>query len=133
MTLMTAIYVAVIGVIIILVIGLACFLVALGYDRIILGRRNPVFDEGFEQLLTILAVIINSEIDEYETELLAGDKPITNQQFDNFYNDLTTKIIANVSSDLVDALCRYTTYDNVIRIIARRTKRYLRDKIRNAS
>lgn len=133
MTISTTLMIAFLGIVFILFIGLTCFLVILGYDRIIVRNRNPVFDEGFEQLLLILAVIINSEIEEYESEILAGDKPITNQQFESFYEDICNKIYANISQDLIDALCRYTTHDNVIRIIVRRTKGYLRDKIRNAS
>jgi len=133
MNLTTTLSIVLIGSIYIIMIGVVGFLAVLLYDRFVVARRNPVFDESFEQLLLILATIINSELEEYDTELLTGDRPITNQQFEAFYNDITKKILANLSSDLIVALSRYTTEENVIRIIARRTKMYLRDKIRNSA
>lgn len=90
---------------------------------------NPVYEESFEGLMVILALIINTELEEYDKELLVGERPITNQNFDAFYFDITSKIIANLSKELIQALTFYTTEDNVYRIIARRTKVYLRGKV----
>ena len=92
-------------------------------------EKNRLESLPFEDLMTVLSLIINTELAEYDNELLIGDRPITNQNFDTFYADITRKILDNVSDELMDALALYTTRDNVIRIIARRTKAYLRDKI----
>ena len=92
-------------------------------------EKNRLEDLPFEDLMAVLSLIINTELAEYDNELLIGNRPISNQNFDKFYDDITHKILDNISDELMDALASYTTTDNVIRIIARRTKAYLRDKI----
>ena len=92
-------------------------------------EKNHLVELRFEELMAILSLIINTEFDEYDKELLVGNRPITNQNFDTFYKDITDKILANISPELSAALSLYTTQDNIVRIIARRTKQYLREKI----
>ena len=132
MTVLSTALIVVSAIIIIFTITFAGYVLMLAYDRFIVSRRNPIYDESFEQLLVILSLIINSEIEEYENEILMGDRPITNKNFEAFYNDITKKILDNLSQDLIAALCRYTTEENVVRIIARRTKTYLRGKVNAA-
>ena len=79
--------------------------------------------------MTILSLIINTELDEYDKELLVGDRPITNQNFETFYHDIVGKVLDNISPELFAALSVYTPEDNVVRIVARRTKEYPRGKI----
>ena len=49
--------------------------------------------------------------------------------FDNYYKDITGKIIKNISSDLIKHLSLYITEDMVYTIVARTVKKFLTEKI----
>lgn len=89
-------------------------------------------EDSFEDLLIILRLIINSELEEYDKEIFSRKGSLTNQNFDTYYDDLCTKIIGNISPSVIHQLVRYTTEENVYRIVARATKEYLKDKIRES-
>ena len=88
-------------------------------------------EDSFEELLMILRLIINSEHEEYDKEIFSRKGFLTNQNFDTYYEDITHKVIDNISPNVIRQLSRYTTEENVYRIVARVTKEYLKDKIRN--
>ena len=54
---------------------------------------------------------------------------ITNNNFDNYYNDLTSRIIKNISPDMVKSLSKYYTEEAIYRFIARSVRDYLVSKI----
>ena len=99
------------------------------YHRIYLGYKKKVFSLDFESALFILRTIINTELDAYENDIFSSKGSITNSNFDNYYKDLTTKIIKNVSPELLQQLALYITEDMVYVIIARAVKKFLTEKI----
>ena len=90
-------------------------------------KKNVYID--FETALAILKIIINTELDAYENDIFISKGSITNSNFDNYYKDITGKIIKNVSSDLINYLSFYVTEDMIYLIIARAVKKFLTDKI----
>ena len=118
-----------------LIIFLSVLFITLGtctvfwYVNTRLLTKSKLKNESFESLMVILSVIINTELDEYDLEIFAAKGSISNQNFEAFYKDICGKIIANISRDLITELSKYTTEENIYRIVARRTKKYLREKI----
>ena len=90
-------------------------------------KRNIHID--FETALAILKIIINTELDAYENDIFTIKGSITNSNFDNYYKDITNKIIKSVSPDLINYLSFYITEDTVYIIIARAVKKFLTEKI----
>lgn len=89
------------------------------------ANNNP----SFETLITILNLIINSELDAYENDIFRNKGSITNQNFDSYYKDITTKIVESISPDLEENLKYYLTEDAIYRIVGRAVKKYLTEKI----
>ena len=90
-------------------------------------KKNVYID--FETALAILKIIINTELDAYENDIFISKGSITNSNFDNYYKDITGKVIKNVSPDLITYLSFYVTEDMIYLIIARSVKKFLTDKI----
>lgn len=99
------------------------------FERIYIPYKSKQYDETFEELIAILHVIINSELEVYETDIFDTKGSITNSNFENFYNDLSKRIIDTVAPNFMQQLTKYVTEDAVIKIIARSVKKYLTSKI----
>lgn len=99
------------------------------YKRIYLPYKKQLVDLDFDSALLILKTIINTELDAYENDIFTNKGSITNSNFDNYYRDLTNKIISHISSDLVKHLSIYITEDMIYVIIARSVKKFLSEKI----
>ena len=103
--------------------------VYLFFNRIYLPYKKKLIKLDFESALFILKTIINTELDAYENDIFSNKGSITNSNFDNYYKDITAKIIANVSPDIIQQLSLYISEEMVYVIIARAVKKYLSDKI----
>lgn len=99
------------------------------YNKIYLPYKKSIVNLDFETSIFILKTIINTELESYETDIFNSKGSITNSNFENFYNDITTKIISHVSPDLIQHLSIYITEDMIYIIIARAVKKYLVEKI----
>lgn len=99
------------------------------YKRIYLPYKKELIDLDFDTALSILKVIINTELDAYETDIFMNKGSITNSNFDNYYKDITGKIIKNLSPALISNLSLYITEDMIYIIIARAVKKFLTEKI----
>lgn len=86
-------------------------------------RNTSVLD--LEAAMTALSLIINSEISEYEKNIFQNNRPITNSNFENYYNDITKKTIAAISPVLMRQLCVYITEDTIYKYIGRTVREYL--------
>lgn len=127
MTWMVCLMIMVCAFFIIVCIGLTVALVW----KYIHDVSNPFPEDNFEELLIILRLIINSELEEYDKEIFSRKGFLTNQNFDMYYDDICKKVIGNISPNVMAQLTRYTTEENVYRIVARSTKEYLKNKILN--
>ena len=99
------------------------------YRRIYLPYKKNSIGLDFETAFVILKAIINSELDAYENDIFQKKGSITNSNFDNYYKDITNKIVSSISPDLISHLSLYLTEKTVYVIIARAVKKYLAEKI----
>ena len=99
------------------------------YKRIYLPYKKQLVDLDFETALFILKTIINTELSAYENDVFLSKGSITNSNFDNYYKDITGKIINALSQDLIKHLSMYITEDMVYVIVARSVKKFLTEKI----
>lgn len=106
---------------------LFAFIVKFYNEVYIPSKRNSIL--SFESSLTVLQVIIETELNAYETDIFSTIGNITNQNFENYYNDITSKIIDNLSPDFIKNITLYISEDALYKIIARSVKKYLTEKI----
>ena len=83
----------------------------------------------FSDLITILQTIVRSEIEMYENDIFENKRPITNTNFDNFYEDLCNRIIRKLSPEFMHEITYYVSDEMVISMIARTVKQYLVEKV----
>ena len=107
----------------VILLSLASFLV---YKMI---NSNRTSHDEFISLLTVLSSQIQTELDAYDKSIFENKGSITNNNFDNYYNDLTSRIIKNISPDMVKSLSKYYTEEAIYRFIARSVRDYLVSKI----
>lgn len=85
--------------------------------------------DEFLGLLTILSSQIQSELDSYEKDIFENKGSITNNNFDRYYRDLTSRIIKNINPNMIKELSYYYTEEAVYRFIGRSVRDYLISKI----
>lgn len=85
--------------------------------------------DEFLGLLTILSSQIQSELDSYEKDIFENKGSITNNNFDRYYRDLTSRIIKNINPNMIKELSYYYTEEAVYRFIGRSVRDYLVSKI----
>ena len=107
----------------VILLSLSAFLV---YKMVNFNRSSP---DEFIGLLTVLSSQIQTELDAYDKSIFENKGSITNNNFDNYYNDLTSRIIKNISPDMVKSLSKYYTEEAIYRFIARSVRDYLVSKI----
>ena len=112
-----------------IILGMVYFFFYHFYMNIYLKYKKKNIYIDFETALAILKIIINTELDAYENDIFISKGSITNSNFDNYYKDITNKIIKSISTDLINYLSFYITEDMVYVIIARSVKKFLTDKI----
>lgn len=99
------------------------------YNRVYLPYKKELVELDFDSALSILRIIINTELDAYENDIFVNKGSITNSNFDNYYKDITNKIVNNLSPALIKHLSLYITEDMIYVIIARAVKKFLTEKI----
>lgn len=92
-------------------------------------KDDDMSTDEFAGLLSILSAQIQTELDAYERDIFEKKGAITNNNFDNFYLDLTNRIIANIPDTMIDRMKLYYTEEAVYKFIARSVKEYLTTKI----
>ena len=80
------------------------------------SKRNSTPEE-FLNLLTILSSQIQSELDSYDSDIFQSKGSITNNNFDVYYRDITSRILKNINPNLIKDLSYYYTEDAVYRFI----------------
>lgn len=84
----------------------------------------------FLGLTTILSSQIQSELDAYDKDIFQDKGSITNNNFEQYYHDLTSRIIQNIPSSMITCMERYYTEEAIYRFIARSVRDYLVTKIK---
>lgn len=103
------------------------------YNMIYRKYKRTTLVVEFDTLMSVLKTIINTELDAYENDIFTQKGNITNSNFDNYYNDLTKKIIENISDDFLEAVSYYIPKSTVYRIVARSVKKYLTEHINGST
>lgn len=111
-----------------IVILLLCVLI--GITIIKSNTRRNSTPEEFLNLLTILSSQIQSELDSYDSDIFQSKGSITNNNFDVYYRDITSRILKNINPNLIKDLSYYYTEDAVYRFIGRSVRDYLVTKIK---
>lgn len=112
----------------IVVILLLCVLI--GITIIKSNSKRNSTPEEFLNLLTILSSQIQSELDSYDSDIFQSKGSITNNNFDVYYRDITSRILKNINPNLIKDLSYYYTEDAVYRFIGRSVRDYLVTKIK---
>ena len=73
---------------------------------------------------------IQSELDSYDSDIFQSKGSITNNNFDVYYRDITSRILKNINPNLIKDLSYYYTEDAVYRFIGRSVRDYLVTKIK---
>ena len=109
--------------VVLLLLGVVFFLVHK------INQENKISPNEFLGLLSILSSQVQTEIDSYEHDIFENKGSITNNNFDNYYNDLTHRIIRNISPSMITQLTQYYTEEAIYRFIGRSVRDYLISKI----
>lgn len=91
--------------------------------------RNAVRVSDYSTLIGVLKSIIMQEIELYEKDVFENRATITNANFDNYYKELSNRIISFISPQLIRELEYYITYDCIITLVARSVKIYLSSRV----
>lgn len=117
----------VISIIIIVLVGIGVGAIVITSGKLL--EQKAISPTDYANLLSILASQVQSELDTYDKDIFTDKGSITNNNFDNYYKDLTTRIINNISDDLINSLTQYYTIDAIYRMIGRSVRDYLLTKI----
>ena len=109
--------------VVLLLLGVVFFLVHK------MNQENKISPNEFLGLLSILSSQVQTEIDSYEHDIFENKGSITNNNFDNYYNDLAHRIIRNISPSMITQLTQYYTEEAIYRFIGRSVRDYLISKI----
>lgn len=91
--------------------------------------RTQFLEQSFEEMLIVLNAAIQTELDLFEKDVFQSKQAITNSNFDNYYEEISRKIIDSLSPTFYVSIQRYLSYDAVITLIARKVKVYLTGKV----
>ena len=109
--------------VVLLLLGVVFFLVHK------MNQESKISPNEFLGLLSILSSQVQTEIDSYEHDIFENKGSITNNNFDNYYNDLTHRVIRNISPSMITQLTQYYTEEAIYRFIGRSVRDYLISKI----
>ena len=116
----------------ILIIYITCILLLIGIAFFLLYKMNKerrISPNEFIGLLTVLSSQVQTEIDTYDKDIFINKGSITNNNFDNYYQDLTHRVIDNISPSMIDQLTQYYTEEAIYKFIGRSVRDYLVSKI----
>ncbi len=116
----------------ILIIYITCILLLIGIVVFLLYKMNKerrISPNEFIGLLTVLSSQVQTEIDTYDKDIFINKGSITNNNFDNYYQDLTHRVIDNISPSMIDQLTQYYTEEAIYKFIGRSVRDYLVSKI----
>ena len=116
----------------ILLIYITCILILIGIVFFLLYKMNKerrISPHEFIGLLTVLSSQVQTEIDTYDKDIFINKGSITNNNFDNYYQDLTHRVIDNISPSMIDQLTQYYTEEAIYKFIGRSVRDYLVSKI----
>lgn len=110
-------------IVILALIGTVVYMIIKAFNH---HEMNP---DEFLGLLTILSSQVQTELDTYNNDIFENKGAITNNNFDIYYRDLTSRVIKNISPEMIKNLTHYYTEEAVYRFIGRTVRDFLVSKI----
>lgn len=119
--------VAIVAIIIIISIVIA---ISYTVNKILLPYKYKTTNLSVSEMYSALQLVIQNEIDLYEKSVFEnGGKMLNNQTFENYYKDICTRIVDDISEEFLDRFSYYLDRESIIRFISRTVKAYLQEKI----
>lgn len=105
------------------------FIVSVFIIEIKIKSKCKRADASFETLISILTLIVNTEITVYEHSLFREKAAITNSNYENFYNDICNAIFKSIPEEFYQQITHYITKEGVAEIICQLVQDYLQSKV----
>lgn len=122
---------AVITALIIIAVLICIYLLASSFvNRVLVPYKYKTFNLSTEELFQSLDIVVKNEIDIFEKSVFEnGGKLLNNQTFDNYYKEICTRIIEDLSEEFLNKFEYYMDRKSLIRFITRLVRSYLSEKI----
>ena len=122
---------AVITAIIIVAVLICIYLLASSFvNTVLVPYKYKTFNLSTEELFQSLDIVVKNEIDMFEKSGFEnGGKLLNNQTFDNYYKEICTRIVEDLSEEFLNKFEYYMDRKSLIRFITRLVRSYLSEKI----
>lgn len=122
---------AVITALIIVAVLICIYLLASSFvNKVLVPYKYKTFNLSTEELFQSLDIVVKNEIDMFEKSVFEnGGKLLNNQTFDNYYKEICTRIVEDLSEEFLNKFEYYMDRKSLIRFITRLVRSYLSEKI----
>lgn len=122
---------ALITALIIVAVLICIYLLASSFvNRVLVPYKYKTFNLSTEELFRSLDIVVKNEIDIFEKSVFEnGGKLLNNQTFDNYYKEICTRIVEDLSEEFLNKFEYYMDRKSLIRFITRLVRSYLSEKI----
>lgn len=87
----------------------------------------------FEECINILSVIITSELQAYDNDIFNGQHQLSNNTYEKYCRMISLDISKSIPNTFYKTMQNYITAEALDRLIVRRVKSYLQEKIKTHS
>ena len=99
-------------------------------NKVLVPYKYKTFNLSTEELFQSLDIVVKNEIDMFEKSVFEnGGKLLNNQTFDNYYKEICTRIVEDLSEEFLNKFEYYMDRKSLIRFITRLVRSYLSEKI----
>lgn len=96
------------------------------FRKILPKYKITVSDVTLNELLIALNAMINTELELWKDDVFNDNKGVANNsQYENYYHEITGKILDSISPIFFDNIEKYITSEAIVSIIGRRVKNFL--------
>ena len=122
---------AVITALIIVAVLICIYLLTSSFvNKVLVPYKYKTFNLSTEELFQSLDIVVKNEIDMFEKSVFEnGGKLLNNQTFDNYYKEICTRIVEDLSEEFLNKFEYYMDRKSLIRFITRLVRSYLSEKI----
>lgn len=99
------------------------------YRFIYAPYKYSLLNNDFEELITILNIIMNTQIDVYEKNVFSKRKGLTNATYENYFREISIDIYNALPKKFFKKMESFLTEDAVMTLISRRVRDYLIEKM----
>jgi hypothetical protein len=101
------------------------------FRKILPKYKITVSDVSFQELLLALNAEINTELELWRNDVFVNDNGIANNsQYENYYHEISTKIVHSLSPIYYENIEKYITTEAVVSIVGRKVKTFLNEYVK---